>query len=1123
MFIIIIVVIGIIIYLAKLQGRVTDLENKFKNINLHLHIKSSLEEKTEDIALPFESEVLKSDFTQKPKEIIQETFKEEIKPHQDNFAKNLSRVGIAILIIGVLFFLNYIDSQGLIGPVFKYVAGLLFGTVLLAIAEYLKQKNKTHVGYINLLRGGAFVIFFLTLFVEYMIFAIVSLPITLGLVVAVLAVSTIISIQENDALPFTLGTLGAYSVSFLIGLNIVGLSIDNIVGLMSYILILNIAIIFISIKKDWIASAIIGFIFTWSIFNSIFSVDISKGVLFIFASVYGLQYLIIFLMQDFQKLKIGNENKKIFNNTVVLTIINTIVYLLVFYALISETVLFDYVGYFVALLGIFHFIVYMFMRHITKSCNNIITLTHFVISVLIISASVSIQFDGALVTMIWFLEGVILSFLSVLKDFKNKSIMYILGFIAILAGIIHMLNFGVYDSVNDNGHIFLNQSYIVWFAVFILMNIVAYIWHNTVSDSDNIHFKEMIHKISFALIVVGQIMFIFLTSVEINDFGDYKINVINKGINIQMNLDRKLEGDNYRYYNNTGTTKYDKEYAEIGSISRSSTFMQMLLFIFMTIIYFVFGLINKNKTIRNMGIVTLIITSILLITLTWSLGPVYRIITFIGFGIALLIISYLYISKNKKIDIVKTGLFILIMSSMFLSINTHAKVIDIKNWTDMAELNKVEISVSNNNTNTDNQNLYALPINKDIINLSKKNDLSDIRIIDKDKNEIPYIIVKSNQNTQNIRDEKTDVKILENSLTRDNKRILVIDTNREGVLYNNLYLTTGPNSVNFRKKIKVYISDTFLTANSPAWREFEQKNVIYNYTDKDNFTVEKLDINLSGISSRYLKLELIDDIDFDKNIKVNNKLSIQSAQVEYIKGEDKSIGFKVKDYLAGNFVFDNLLVYKDIKLLSNTSKDDKSEIIFEGGIDIESLILKISSDNKNFNRNVVIQGSNDDLDWSIISNANIYRIDSPIYKGEKMNIDIPVSTYKKFKVIIQNNNDKALDVYKTAQVKIQNTGILFKIDNNINISDLKIIVGNNIELSPIYDIKSIINYFENTTPQIIQYQNLIKNPDYKPAKNIIPFGEKNKVFLNIGLIIFIVIIGIFGFFWMRKNNNNQGK
>jgi uncharacterized membrane protein len=154
MFIIIIVVIGIIIYLSTLHNRVNHLENRLNNLNFN-----SSPVKTETTVEMIESDAPES-FTEKPEPVVLE----EVKPHQDNFARNLSRFGITILVLGVLFFLNYIDSQGLIGPVFKYISGLLFGVILLSIAEYLKQKNKVHTNYINILRGGSFVIFFLTLF-----------------------------------------------------------------------------------------------------------------------------------------------------------------------------------------------------------------------------------------------------------------------------------------------------------------------------------------------------------------------------------------------------------------------------------------------------------------------------------------------------------------------------------------------------------------------------------------------------------------------------------------------------------------------------------------------------------------------------------------------------------------------------------------------------------------------------------------------------------------------------------------------------------------------------------------------------------------------------------------------
>ncbi|MBC7981695.1 DUF2339 domain-containing protein, partial [Candidatus Parcubacteria bacterium] len=571
---------------------------------------------------------------------------------------------------------------------------------------------------------------------------------------------------------------------------------------------------------------------------------------------------------------------------------------MVFYKLVDKTFWFDYVGFLVALLGVFHFVIYMLFRNKNQSSEGVITLTHFVISILLVTVAIPLQFDGPLVTMIWFFEGVMLSFLAVLKDFKNKPVMYALGFGSVVAGIAHMIMFGDYENVQDTGRILLNQSYVVWFGVFALINLIAYIWYNTVRDSENVNFKREIQKVAFALILIGQVLFVVLTSFEINNFGQYRENVIHKEINDQQTLDSKLgNNDDYK-------TQYD----EINSIAKQTTFMQIVLFILMTIIYFVIGLVKKNKIVRNMGIVTLVITSLLLITLTWELGPIYRIVTFVGFGTLLLIVSYLYISKNKKPNMPQ-ALMLLLMIGLFSTVTASAKVVDVKNWTTIANLAFPQLSVGNSTSSKD-QYIFVLPINKDVINLSKKNDLSDIRIIDKERNEMPYILVKSNQSSYSVQEDKISVKILENSVARDGKKILVMDTNREGALYNTLYLIRDQKSQNFRKKVRVYISDSFLTANSLSWREFEQKNIIYNYTDTSNFSVENLNINLSGVSSRYLKIELIDDTDFDKNIKVNNQVSIPDAQIGYLQSEAKNNGYLVKDYLRGTFAFDNLSIYK---------------------------------------------------------------------------------------------------------------------------------------------------------------------------------------------------------------------
>jgi len=463
----------------------------------------------------------------------------------------------------------------------------------------------------------------------------------------------------------------------------------------------------------------------------------------------------------------------------------------------------------------------------------------------------------------------------------------------------------------------------------------------------------------------------------------------------------------------------------------------------------------------------------------------------------LLYYVYMYkLNKSQKIICcVFVGLF---------SISAYSKIVEIKDWTSTASLGNSQIAVAGEVKN--DKGIFVLPINVDVITLSKKNDLSDIRIIDSQRNEIPYILAKAKKEVEPERNI-INPTILENTLTKEGKRILVIDAGREGLNYTKLHLLYNAESKNFRKLAKVFISDNSLKSNSTAWRELELKSIVYNYTGEDNLVVENSNVNLPAISSRYLKIELSD-------MEAPTSIMIDGAEIEYSQQQETAVRHNVADYISGNFAFNTLSIFKDVKVQDKTQKDRVSEIIYAGGIDVEELIISIDEDEKNFNRKVELQGSNDDTTWVPLITSSVYRIDSSVYTGEKLNIQIPPSTYKKFKVIIFNGENEPLDVLRAGKVKLQNVGVVFAYEGNV--SDLRIIVGNNKEEAPIYDTSYLAKDSQSAIPEIIEYKNLAKNPEY--VADIIPFSERKKIWLNVGLLLFVIIIGILGFFFMKHKD-----
>lgn len=579
------------------------------------------------------------------------SFKEEIAltapqtehASTETFATGIAKVGIAILAIGVLYFLSYINSRDLIGPTAKYIIGLVAGAACIGVGELVKNKSAK---YAQIIRGGGFIIWFITLYVGAFIYGLVSLPVTLGLIVGVLIVAALVSLAEKKETSFFIGVLGAYIVPWVAGVSIQ--NSETNLQLLVYTLVINFGIIGISVKQSWKASMYAGFIFTWIMFISIFdNTQLSWLTMWLFASLYGLQYLVVFVMSDIKRSRaLVETGKSSSGGEVFLTATNTFIYSYLSYWIIQEH-LGNYLGFLALILGLFHFGVYLFIRSIQDSSRGASALTHFVIFVVLVTAAIPIQFDGPIVTMIWFLEGVVLAYMATTKEFKEKSIMYVLGFGGILAGIIHMISFGKYDGVAQTGVPVFNQQYIVWFFVVAILHGIAFLWKKVDIQS--------VQRVALSLFLVAQIFFVILSTVEIWSYYQSKSGDVHKEVQVLENTFVSYYG--YRPYDEQATPAqlqtFESDrialYDKAAEIQKMSAFVNAIFFVLMTVIYLLIGLLGQNKMFRRLGVVMLIITLIQIVTLVWQLGPVYRFVTFSGFGIVLLILSYLYIRHSKKV------------------------------------------------------------------------------------------------------------------------------------------------------------------------------------------------------------------------------------------------------------------------------------------------------------------------------------------------------------------------------------------------------------------------------------------------------------------------------------------
>jgi hypothetical protein len=960
-----------------------------------------------------------------------------------------------------------------------------------------------------------------------------SVPVALMLTIGVVVISFLVSMREKTETTFFIGTLGGYMVPLIAGFY--AKDAVSMVQLFWYISALNIGIILVSKYMDWMKSVVVGFICSWLMILSLYGDmgDIGWTVQWLFTTISALTYLIVFVVGDIRQ----SRTQEHVEASVILTVINTCIYSVVAYYILYPTPVGPYLGFLVALLATIHFVVYGIIQNSTQSFKHPAALTHMVLAVVLLTAAIPMQFDGPLVTMIWFVEGVILSYLATTEAFKGRMLMYVLGMFGILSGIIHMIAFGSYVGVREGYMLIFNQQYLVWLFVIVLTQGIAYIWKASVSDvPEESPFRKNILEGFLFLSFLVQVCFIGLTIREIEDVRYVTQQKIYTEQEVQVNELKSYYGmdsraDTYvldQYMNGEYDAKiravYEESAKRIEESQKNFSFVYIIFFTIMTVIYLLIGLLKENKFIQKMGITMLAITLIQLFNLTWSLGPVFRIASFVGIGVILLIVAYVYVRHNKKNTIpplAPLGMLILLVSSC-ISSSTIAAVIEEKDWSHMSTFVTPQVLPSGTTW-------YVAPLDSSVWLQSKAADFADLRIVDTTKTEIPYLVIKEGgvAKTQGINQyTQTKTKIIENSIRSKNgksERVLVLDTGKEGQVYTGISFEKNLNAKNFRKAVRVYISDTMLGASSPAWREVEQKNVVYNYTDGLGFIAEDMDISFSNMASRYIKVEFLDDaVLMEGGVSFSNQIQIDNAYMHYDE-QKKSIGTQIQNYLSGNFKFtatesdiaSQAILKKIDRIVQNTEK--KSTELYINDVRAATRItLKVDESDTNFTRDVTVQGSSDAATWNTIATGQIHRIYSPIYVGEKLFLETPVSTYPYVRVIIQNKNDKALAFQDVAYINEQKVGVLFKAEN-ININTLRLLIGNKKAIQPTYEIQKTLPYFNTLIPAQVYVRDIQENPLYVPEKIEKPFGIMYQNALRIVLVVFVLVLGYLGYTWTKKS------
>ncbi len=315
----------------------------------------------------------------------------------------VSKIGIAILVLAIGFFVKYEIDNGKIGPVGRVGVGLICGGILVGLAHKLRR---SYEAFSSILVGGGLAIFYFTITLAYHQYALFSQTMAFVIMLVITIFAVILSLAYNRQELAIIALVGGFAAPFM-----VSTGSGNYQVLFSYLLILNLGLLVIAYNKAWRLLNLLAFLFTSLLFVSWLATlpyETGTGSYqggFLFATSF---YTLFFVINIAYTIRQG---KKFIASDFGILLANTCYYFGIGLWLLNLMHLTRYQGLFSAAMGIFNLTgTYFLLRKKTVDSNILYLLIGITLS--FVSLTAPLQLHGHFITLFWASEAVVLYWLS---------------------------------------------------------------------------------------------------------------------------------------------------------------------------------------------------------------------------------------------------------------------------------------------------------------------------------------------------------------------------------------------------------------------------------------------------------------------------------------------------------------------------------------------------------------------------------------------------------------------------------------------------------------------------------------------------------------------------------------
>ncbi|MDR3695666.1 DUF2339 domain-containing protein [Mucilaginibacter sp.] len=331
----------------------------------------------------------------------------------------VNKIGIAILVLAIGFFVKYAIDNNWVGPVGRVGIGIFCGAILVGFAHRMRNNYKA---FSSVLTGGGLAVFYFTITLAFQQFHLFSQLIALCILIVITVFAVLLALLYDKQELAVIALIGGFASPFL-----VSNGTANYNGLFTYLLILNTGLLVIAYFKAWrilnISSFGLSVIVFATVLYTLTGTNYYIGLRF--ATIFYLLFFIINIINNIR------ENKNFLAIDFSILLINTALYFAAGLYLLTEMGLPQYRGLFSTALALINLVLsYILFRKKTVDPNILYLLIG--ITLTFISLTAPIQLHGNNITLFWASEAVLLYWLYLKSSIRLMQLTSTVIFIAMI-------------------------------------------------------------------------------------------------------------------------------------------------------------------------------------------------------------------------------------------------------------------------------------------------------------------------------------------------------------------------------------------------------------------------------------------------------------------------------------------------------------------------------------------------------------------------------------------------------------------------------------------------------------------------------------------------------------------